>query len=94
MRSATFNETRTMNPEEIQVPTPIELLGSMITAANAEQLRTQAMLQTLIAVMLTDEQRETYNSEVGKTLKKLLKSHVEAYPQLYDAQQLLDKLDE
>jgi hypothetical protein len=73
-------------------PTMMELLGSMITAANAEQLRTQAMLQTMIAVMLTDEQRQLYNKEVGKTLKKLLKSHVEAYPHLYDAEQLLDKI--
>jgi hypothetical protein len=81
-----------MHPEEESPPTPVELLGSMITAANAEQLRTQAMLQTMIAVLLTDEQRELYNREVGKTLKKLLKSHVEAYPHLYDARQLLDKL--
>lgn len=72
-----------MANQEEHEPSPIELFGAMLTAANAEQLRTQAMLQTLIGILLNDEQKQQYNSEIGKTLKKLLKNHIETYPQLY-----------
>jgi hypothetical protein len=72
-----------MATQEENEPSPMEMLGAMLTAANAEQLRTQAMLQTLIGILLDDKQKQQYNTEIGKTLKKLLKNHIEAYPQLY-----------
>lgn len=73
--------------------TPEGILYRTISINMAEQLKTQAMLETMISVMFSDEQKTAYNDKIKTVLKGRMIKHVESHPELSsDIQALIDKI--
>lgn len=73
--------------------TPEGMLHRIISINMAEQLKTQAMLETIIAVMFSEEQKASYNDKIKSVLKGRMIKHVESHPELSsDIQGLIDQI--